>query len=1091
MAVEITPKIYIEGISYTPYLVTPVKWGNFLDEQLDEAYITLVSVPFKDLAPLTVVDLICTNKMYFGNIKNPQVLKTYPDYHKRMIVANDSAEEYPVGSGRYTHNIYLIEETKRLEMYIVDSLTFTNSLGNSFLEFPIPAPISDMSIYPDDEGDPPNNPYVTPIEIGGLLNIESFAEIYPILLNINYYETTSGYVKIYHNGDFLTGISYSNQGGGVSFNELLNFTTSLTVESGVYSVEYLTKFAVGDIDNRYTVSATFSMVAITNQYPLKRFTCKDVINRLLNLAEPLQGNNLVYQLPRFRLNADQAAAFDKIYAPEYTMTRGTLRECLQEVGKVIHGEPRLTTLNGYNEIVFDLYGGTEKADTPPLYTSRMNSRAIEQYCTSVDSTAQNLVNQLGWAGGVITEPRGNAFKTVRTETQYVRIGDSNMDITVTQPFSSVAKLYCGLTSQTTTFADITDFVFESTIYNSKLSSYENTYPYSKAYGLYYEIGGKSIKGLNFKPDVALFPEFKNYAIINILEKVLGVSLNTDGEAFYPTLAFRVTYVPYFDVRVTQSKQNVKNYKANIALAYNQSANVIESTAYGENLKGVVARLGNPERSVTVALCTFAQIPKAGTKYDNDYYISTVSVEVYKTYIRCTMGLTKDFNRISAYIGVSSERRLYEVSERAAYERTSLFKEYVVIGDEETPDDNSYLGDNFMALVGGTFTGTAPTDTNNNTIKPDHVVAYGQDYQGNELPTVELPIVATALGNAIVFIWSYQDNYSAGAMSTYKSNNGVSGYWQNDVQYTDYYGKMYRYNFDVRYSLSRTLTYDEQTTEGLAFPSVTSTSYSGGGIFGTPNTLVDAQQLPYIYRKDSREITQVNAEVEFVTNRDDIIIGSAIASNCPAVSSTIYAAKLYFLSEPVNKFAPKYTTDLSSVPSADITVTQNGKQLTITAGTVPSDCVAWAIITEQSQTSETVEDDEGNVTTQTIYNGGEVIVASNTPLTAGATFPALYLTAKHNPFTGGKLILYSAEITNFDDNVYTTVYTGYTFNEDTGIFTLTNPVNGNTLVVGDIIYSLTNGTSGGGSAALIYEIKLTAIDTSTGDAQGVLSTLTVS
>ena len=493
----------------------------------------------------------------------------------------------------------------------------------------------------------------------------------------------------------------------------------------------------------------------------------------------------------------------------------------------------------------------------------------------------------------------------------------------------------------------------------------------------------------------------------------------------------------------------------------------------------------------MALCTFAQIPKIGTKYDKDYYISTVSVEVYKTHIRCTMGLTKDFNRISAYIGVSSERRLYEVSERAAYERTSLFKEYVVIGDEETPDDNSYLGDNFMALVGGTFTGTTPTDSNNNAIKPDHVVAYGQTYQDNNLPTVELPIVTTALGNAIVFIWSYQDNYSAGAMSTYKSNNGVSGYWQDDVQYTDYYGKMYRYSFDVKYSLSRTLTYDEQTTEGLAFPSVTSTSYSGGGIFGTPNSQVGTRQLPYIYRKDSREITQVNAEVEFVTNRDDIIIGSAIASNSPAVNSTIYGAKLYFLSEPVNKFAPKYTTDLSSVPSADITVTQNGKQLIITAGTVPSDCVAWAIITEQSQTSETVEDDEGNISEQTIYNGGEIIVASNTPLTAGATFPALYLTAKHNPFTGGKLILYSAEITNFDDNVYTTVYTGYTFDEDTGIFTLTNPVNGNTLAVGDTIYSLTNGTSGGGSAALIYEIKLTAIDTSTGDAQGVLSTLTVS
>ena len=77
----------------------------------------------------------------------------------------------------------------------------------------------------------------------------------------------------------------------------------------------------------------------------------------------------------------------------------------------------------------------------------------------------------------------------------------------------------------------------------------------------------------------------------------------------------------------------------------------------------MARLGNVEKSITYVCAWFDQIPKAGELYDDEYYISAVSWEVMPTYIKCTLGLSKDFNRISQYIGISSNRRYYEVSER--------------------------------------------------------------------------------------------------------------------------------------------------------------------------------------------------------------------------------------------------------------------------------------------------------------------------------------------------------------------------------------------------------------------------------------------
>lgn len=116
---------------------------------------------------------------------------------------------------------------------------------------------------------------------------------------------------------------------------------------------------------------TYKISAVENKLPLKKWTVTGVINRLLDVCEPLRKG----EKPRFRLNgmdengniipegqegSGQAALFDKILAPQFSLTRQTLRECLQEVGKVIHGEPRLRIKKDsagkyYYEVIYDLY----------------------------------------------------------------------------------------------------------------------------------------------------------------------------------------------------------------------------------------------------------------------------------------------------------------------------------------------------------------------------------------------------------------------------------------------------------------------------------------------------------------------------------------------------------------------------------------------------------------------------------------------------------------------------------------------------------------------------------------------------------------
>lgn len=136
----------IDGTDYTKKLIYPIKWGDFLDERLDEAYITIKNVkqaePFLPLTPVT---------LNLTNAPGSKIFKTLPERDgveqtlKRdgtliqtqeisFVVADDTVNEYPVGSGFYTHDIYLIEETKLLEGFICDSIQFPNALGKDYAE---------------------------------------------------------------------------------------------------------------------------------------------------------------------------------------------------------------------------------------------------------------------------------------------------------------------------------------------------------------------------------------------------------------------------------------------------------------------------------------------------------------------------------------------------------------------------------------------------------------------------------------------------------------------------------------------------------------------------------------------------------------------------------------------------------------------------------------------------------------------------------------------------------------------------------------------------------------------------------------------
>lgn len=855
--------IYINRkiIDCTQNTVFPIKLSKILDEQLDEASIALLRTKTPVIHPLTKIVIRIWNNDFPGR-----------DITLNMLVTSDYSEEKIVGERRWNHRLMLIEETKFLEGFICRSQGYVNSLGRIYTN-------AKNEVKPALE------------KTGGIGSIPEIQQsIYtPLLVGENSFPslqslftwkaTVSSYTVVIQNG--------------VEIKREKDVDTPIVVDLTNGTVELIYHFDLLNSTGQLTVNgtATYLVNIASNVEPSPKWNARSVIERALMIAEPLRKSDT----PKFHLNADQAKEFEKIETPEFQFTQSTLREILQGVGAYIHGEPRL---NG-DEIYYDMYGSGALNDVHYKNYAALSMRQdIEQYASGIDSSVDNFVNTVGRDSGVIIEPYDGGYKTLRTETLYARVEEGNMLISTQWPIYSISKVECGFVGETTS-ADITPYIFESADY-ARMSSYSELYPESRAYALYYTIGEKNIYGLNFKEAHPISPAFKNYAILNILRAATGDSSLTidegkengeDGytEGGYPLLAFRVTYTPIFSARVQQSKAYIGELTAPRTLAYNQAQNVVEASYYGERMKGAIARMGNVEKTYTFVFAGLARIPKVGDLFDDDYYISTVDVEIQPESTKITLGLSQDFNRYSEFIGINTAKRVYEVSERQAYDSNLSYRDYVVIGDKVGSENTLFD----ISRIATTFSQNFETEP------ITLAIAQGEDDSENLLAEIALPVQTAAFGNAAVMTFKYEDNYSAGNNVTWREQNNVQGWFTNGVAYSDVHGNMEYLHLKYYEGGTIPATKEQQTQIGTSLPNATN-------ITGRGQAYINTGERPLWVKKGSTEILSVTYQIDYVSNRKNIIIGSALAKNCVFVSGSQsgHGAVLYVLPQRLNKFRLK-------------------------------------------------------------------------------------------------------------------------------------------------------------------------------------------
>lgn len=437
---------------------------------------------------------------------------------------------------------------------------------------------------------------------------------------------------------------------------------------------------------------------------------------------------------------------------------------------------------------------------------------------------------------------------------------------------------------------------------------------------------------------------------------------------YPLLSFRVEYIPLYSTRIKTNKQTIISSLPR-TINYNQSANIIESRYYGENLKGVISRLGNPEKIYTYNLAFISDIPKIGTKFDEFYYISSVSTEYLPTYIKCTLGLSKNFNRLSEYVGISSNKRMWEVSEKQSQLRQSVNTEYVLITENSSVQhDNTFLKQNPCSLLLETRWG-APVSAMN-------IFTYSK--LKNPITKFNLPVVSSSFGNSLIFTASCEDNYSAGQSTSglIEFDAKVRGFWGKYVPIGDYYGRFY-YLFYQLYA-------GNFGGDKVNYPS--GYIQSGNMILETKR---DDGDIGIVHRKDSREIPQITYQIEVVTDNEDIIIGSALTRNCPLVNKNPKTLQLWGFYDEIDKINSKLNL-LNGVPiSYGFTI---GDDYLKIPKVEEGDFKSWALLTSSNKEKIKVQFEDGSIDDQEIITGGELVLGQNKSLTESRT---LFFRRKRN------------------------------------------------------------------------------------------------
>ncbi len=966
--VKVTPFVLdfkkLELVDISDQLEMPIYDTAQLDGVLDTSRISLINRLKMPLKPFTKIILELTDSS--GTVE-----KIY------RFVDNDNVENVVRGNEPiYRHTVSLIEATKLLERRTVDNLTFTNYLPFNYASnrvvpytpedeskttviFTATSEIIDKGYVGECRLRGPNIQVGSSIDTSWQLNLE--VRVGPVFV----VPFGGGGTHPLRLGGF-TVITPSGKESRVLT------STYIFEEVGTYIFKQLYEYYEG-VQNKFTRvcrTATWEVNVVENLDRLQEYSVWEVLERLLSVFKirsitkttDEDGNEItVGDSPEFILDKNIVEKLKRITSPEFSLTAGTLFEALYQVGEYIHAIPRLLPnvqkntiieedgsekeivddYSKWNIISFDFLGNKSaenefKCETFSLIDLENPS---DEFTTDFVSNVENATITNYQGKYAITEPFEGGFISLRTDSPNYEVSDNSAIAKTKEPIRSILsfKIKVDFGDGLVETYDITENVLEKTAYDTKLEYSTTNSNDMKLYFLCYEEGSPNIYGFTYtKPTATVIKQ-----VVSLKETIKAI-VNLYGSKPYEgnikDISYQIRYIPYIDFKAKQFKPFIDKSAEKSTLFFNQQANEVDISHFGEAMHFALAKTGNVKYSPTQYFNSLNKAPKTG-QWRKNYFCFQVNREIsFQNPLKVTSAWSKDYNQLFADVAVKRAVRQSEIDKKNVVVRNVDFQEFLVVDtkldavavhESQNESYNSFIA-NFREKIAKTNWGQRRT-LNSICLKLSNVqstnpitCAVCETKFVNKQGTMEscnfvTPVSCFPFGRSIVFTFNLDDNYSAGTtvknvtdFKTEKDGKKIDLFakWRNDIEassialedyipYVNEFGRCESITFRLVDKIDKSLD-DVENAENV------SDLYFEKKLYRFKRTQKIRSNFyaifaNYLLDKDSRERIKVTGQLNFVTPNPKINIYKAFVDSMPFVGDKETTLKYVVFVNKQDKF----------------------------------------------------------------------------------------------------------------------------------------------------------------------------------------------
>lgn len=678
----------------------------------------------------------------------------------------------------------------------------------------------------------------------------------------------------------------------------------------------------------------------------------------------------------FSINPTTRAKLYNIVCPEYVVTaKTTFFEFLTNyIGKKINAMPRLLGDNRgvFTEITFDYFNEIYPA-TNLIATSEEISKPQESSATFLEAEVSNMITENEDSTSAITYPAKNMYISVRSD-DFVLTKD-NADIILPYNIKEIKSIIVRvggnikgtmLNSGEIPLAlmneeyDITDQIYTREQWEAlpegakdqsvrqSVDNKKNTYYYEIGNNKIFNVGGKNegLLNIGFRSIKAVLERHfkkRRYVYTSYDRILIDETRYADvtGTIAVSEIYLKITYIPYNDKIIT-TQVNPRN-KSLGSLTYNQSAENTNSDEFGKAMWSELQNTNSEIRQVTSRVGDKSEIKQVGDVIDGRIITSVQRRFLGVKWIDVLYTMNEEFIRRSQYIEENREYRPYSIPQETIVDRHLHTNEFCYVDynklSVQSPTMFYVEGVNIIKEYLSSFSQYGFYDCKiNNVIMNSHDF----DESSSKQSLFLISTTSVAIGNSVQFNWKCEDNISVGKYLTdLEEDRAVI----TKAMYTDILGQREKITIYLLNNLSG-------IGVTIYFNSLPAIRNGGDYPVATPENCSLYKKTYDNLQKDAGERLMGSIQLHFVTLKNDIVISSNFAKNCPMVSSANKNLKFVLTDYQVNKYTnalPENASikEVNNVQYYGATINEpNNIYINTGIYSLSNNDVSWAIIDEE-------------------------------------------------------------------------------------------------------------------------------------------------